>query len=258
MGRSNTAYSIFALLIFVSLLLLPGCLGMKRGPEKPKATLAFRLALKAKEFNRGIITAKGLGWITIEQNFKIEKYRIAWAVACPDKMRITLLSLGHPVETIIADGKRVTFISHTGRHEPHIIKAANPSLANFIHISLRAKDIIKMLAGQMPIIEFDTARINPLDSLDGTPLVLSRSWRGDVGRILMDRNEKPIKYQPMDFQGRSSYIFTAGKFKQIDSFEIPMEITIKDQRGGRVLLTITRFFQNISLKDDIFSLTESG
>ena len=254
MGTSKPLFSLF----ITSVILFSGCFGIKTVPEKTVDSPAWRLSLKARNFNRGITSAKGTATLTLEHNSKKETYRIAWAVSYPDMMRMTLLSMGHPVETILADGTRVTFLSHAGKHAPYTLKRANPSLADIIQLPVTTREIIGVLAGRIPIREFDSAMVDENESTQGTALVLGRSWRGDVGRILMDSQDRPIRYQPVDFQNKSVYTLVIKTFQKHGAFDIPMKIEIRDTKGRRALLEITKFIHNIPLKRDIFSLTEPG
>ncbi|MCA1795126.1 MAG: hypothetical protein LC660_14885 [Desulfobacteraceae bacterium] len=88
---------------------LAGC-GLPRPQTDPSLDKAAWQAARAiRSMNQEIQTSKGTGKVRLESPDGVQTYQIAWAARAPDRVRITFTASGHPVETIAADGSRVTF-----------------------------------------------------------------------------------------------------------------------------------------------------
>ncbi len=160
--NKNKSGLLICLIFITSIFFLSGCAVFNFFKPPVQDIKALNLVQEIKNRNKGIETCKGTGWLTLSSKTgKVERFRMAWAASFPDKLRMTLLSSGHPVETIIADGKRVIIVSHTGNHSPQTINSADPSLKNIISIPVTMQDVISLLAGRMPMIKFDYAYILP-------------------------------------------------------------------------------------------------
>jgi outer membrane lipoprotein-sorting protein len=149
------------ILLFIVILTGPGCalLGLQSG--KSSDPRAEKIIHRTQAFNSQITTSKGTGQLTLTRGFRKEKYKIAWAAQSPNRLRMTLLMSGHPVETIAATGQWVTFVSHTGAHKPHSAVSADPDLNPYINIPLRLSELVSLLLGRVPERTFDTAWILP-------------------------------------------------------------------------------------------------
>ena len=98
----------------LALVCLSGC-----GIQKPQTdpfldAAALRSAETVHRLNRDIQTSKGTGHLRLETEEGVQTFQMAWAARSPDRVRLTFTALASPVETIVADGSQVTFISHTG------------------------------------------------------------------------------------------------------------------------------------------------
>ncbi len=154
MRKFLLAYSVILLLF-----LFAGCAPFNKGEHLNNERHRISSFIEhVRDINKEIETCKGTGWITLSDGEKTNRFRIAWAVVFPDKIRMTLLSAAHPVETVITDGDGVSFISHTGAHPVHKIHADNPSLAKIVGIPVTIRDIIAIFAGQIPLREYETVQ----------------------------------------------------------------------------------------------------
>ncbi|MBF0411879.1 MAG: hypothetical protein HQK70_04100 [Desulfamplus sp.] len=216
---------------------------------------------KIESINRDVKTSKGTGWITITDKKKqSKKFRMAWAASFPDKIRLTLLSAGHPVETILADGKSVTLISHTGKHKTKKINSANPSLRDVVAIPVTIQDILSIFAGQVPISKFDTAQIAQISSssqLIDTMLILKRRWNGYSQNIVLTSDNRVASFSLLNENRRLVHSVFNEHYKEIDSFSIPVKVKIRDNEGRVIDFEMTAYQPNIEVKPDIFVLTES-
>ena len=233
------------------------------------------LISRIKAINSTIETCKGTGWITLKNETQSNRFRLAWATKGPDRLRVSLLSAGHPIETIIADGKRVRFISHTGRHPVHTIHKANPSLEKALTIPVSVQDIITIFSGKIPIRAFDTAQQVEItygtERMSGSEtrqivtdrMVLLKQNNRNVEKIVLTPKGTVVSYALYDSQafgtGTGSEITVLhNRLKRFDGFLIPIEIHFSDREGRFVAVEISKYFPNIPVKESTFDLTASG
>ncbi|MCP4114109.1 MAG: hypothetical protein GY737_01675 [Desulfobacteraceae bacterium] len=244
------------LLLGAALFFLSGCAGLTPGDTRiqdPKATL---LAARVTSINHGLQTFKGTARVTLAEENLNQRFRIAWAAMMPDKIRLTILKSGLPLETILADGNQVLFVSHTGEHSPHRIKAANPSLKQVISMPVRIQEIISLLAGRIPMEPFDRAILSNNGPSSPATLTLTRKWRGTVGTVLVDRQDQILGFQRLKSNRDPVYSTERKNLKKYGIHTIPMKTVINDPSGRTLTLEITSFYPDVPIKDSVFSLTE--
>ncbi len=249
----------YALFIISAAILGSGCAGLKN--EKPCILdiKALKSADRIKNINNNLRSFNGIGWLYISRRKQQkEKYRIAFVALAPDKIRLTLMISGLPVETIIADGEKMIFVSHTGKHKIYKINAPDPSLAKIISIPVKIKDIIALLSGRIPLRDFDYAYyLKKEKSRGNTTLMLNKKRGGKIQKIISDAKEFVRQYELFDNNKRLIYSISYGYFKNFGQFQIPQEINLMDRSGRKIDLEITDYNANIPVKDSVFTLTES-
>ncbi|MBF0259105.1 MAG: hypothetical protein HQK62_09745 [Desulfamplus sp.] len=221
---------------------------------------ALKILQQIKNINKEIKTCKGSGWITISDTKQTTKFRMAWAASFPDKIRLTLLSAGHPVETILADGKTVTFISHTGKHNTKKVNSKNPSLKEVVSIPVKMQDILSIFAGRVPIGKFDIATIAQItDSAQSTDtmLILKKRWNGESQNIVIGPQSKILSFSLIDEHRKLIHSVFNKQYKNFDSFSIPAKVKVRDNEGRTIDFEITSYQPNIQIRPDMFVLTES-
>ena len=250
---ANRTRRLNLFLLGATLFFLAGCAGLTPRDARVQDPRAARLAARVTAINHGLQTFKGTAGVTLTGENSSRRFKIAWAARMPDKIRLTILKSGFPLETILADGNQVLLVSHTGEHSPHRIKAANPSLKTVISMPVRLQEIISLLAGRIPMEPFDRAM---LTNDNPSALVLTRKWRGTVGKILFDQQDRILGFQRLNSNRTPVYSTERRKLKRYGTHTIPMKTVINDPSGRRLTLEITSFYPDIPVKDSVFSLTE--
>ncbi|MDY0374775.1 MAG: hypothetical protein RBQ72_03470 [Desulfobacterium sp.] len=248
---------IFILLIGGISFFLSGCAGLIPQKTVEISAKAASLAREASSINQGLATVKGTAHMILTDNNTRQQFKIAWAALLPDKIRITVLESGFPVETIFADGEKVTFVSHTGRHGRHTINAPNPSLKSMVSLPIRIRDIITLLSGRLPLEPFDREEIIPAGESDSTTLLLSRKWRGTLARILFDNDGQIVQFEPVARNGKSSYQVSRSDLKPQGPYLIPGTTFVQDSSGRTMTLKIISFYPDLPVNASIFVLTET-
>ena len=125
-----------------------------------------------KNQNHHLKTFKGMGKITFLENEEKEMTtRIAWVASTPDKIRIALSSVsGHPMISAASDGQWIYFVSHA-RGDFYKKRPTNFNMKRFFSISIKSEDIVNILFGRIPVVEYDS-----------TDLMEDRSLKGRSGK----------------------------------------------------------------------------
>jgi len=255
MINQNSLYNLIYSIVFI--LIFSGC-ALHRPATNPlldKKALLF--ANQTQSFNQHIITSKGTGWARIETKTKTDKFKIAWAVVSPNKIRITFLMSGLPVETIIATGEKITFFSHTGEHSKYSYNSKDPDMEDYIQVPIKMSEIILILLGRIPVKKFDNAYFSPSDpSLSS--ISLEQNWKGVTQSLHFNDKGKIHGLKSRDLSGKLLYEIMITQYKIYDFGNIPIKIEIKDMDNRKLTLDITSFQPNPPIKESVFQLTEPG
>jgi outer membrane lipoprotein-sorting protein len=242
-------------LIFFQLFFGCSVLGPKTDPIIDEK--ARNLAADAGSLNQDIESSKGTGWIEMETGRTREKFKIAWAAASPNRLRITFLVSGHPVETIVATGEQVTFISHSGKHKPHTTASNDPDLKEFIHVPIKLSGMIAILLGQIPLLEFDHAWLEPEETLSSS-VILKKNWQTNFQKIHIGKDGQIKQVLFLKQNKTLLYDITYLDFQLSGSNHIPVKLLIQDSFGRKIHISLTRFIPNPPIKESVFKLTDSG
>ena len=244
-------FYFFYIFTLFFILIIQGCAPLRptTDPERDKKALIF--AKKARLYNQHILSSKGTGWAILETDKKYEKLKIAWAVVFPDKIRITFLISANPIETIIATGKKITFISHTGKHKKHSYQSNNPDMKKYIHVPVRMSEIILLLLGRIPVKKIDDAYFLPSDQTLST--IVLRQKKKSVPQYLKF-NDKQILHSlwSKNYKKQLIYQLMIKKYKTFTYETIPAKLEITDNNNRKITLEITNFISNPPIKKSVF------
>ena len=244
-------------LFIVLILILSGCAQHRpvTNPLLDKKALFY--ANYAQSFNEHVTTSKGTGWVTLALGTKTDKFRIAWVAASPNKIRITMLMAGHPVKTVVASGKKITLISHTGEHSQYSVTTKDPSLDGYIKVPIKLSEMISILLGHLPVKPFDNAYFSPHDP-SFTSISLEKNWKGTTQTLHFDDQGKIDRLNFTGLSGKQLYEVIITQYKTYYFGEVPEKIEITDKNNKKLLLHITNFQPNPPIKASVFRLTEPG
>ncbi|MFO7884520.1 MAG: hypothetical protein R6U68_06840 [Desulfobacteraceae bacterium] len=236
--------------------MLSGCSGLQPSLSPEMQAKAVDLTRKIENNNNQIKTCRGKGWLTLLSINKVEKFQFAFVCDLPGKIRLTLLSSGMPVETIAANGEKVTFVSHTGEHKPYTVNSKNPSLEKMGLLPVRVRQIIALLAGRMPLLDFDTASVFEDKANGTTTLVLKKKWKSRIQKIFMNARQEIVKFDMFESWRTMLYSVSFSDFENFNSHVIPTASMITDASGRQLNIRITEYHPNIKIKPSVFTLTE--
>lgn len=239
----------------VVLVWLSGC-GIPKPQTDPSLDAAARRSAEAvSSLNRDIQTSKGTGRLRLETKEGGQTFQMAWAAKAPDRVRLTLTALASPVETIVADGKEVTFVSHTGRHRPHTTASGDPDLEPYTGVPLSLSDMVCLLLGQIPVQRYNDAWHV---SEDVSLIQLHKRFTSRFQELILGPDQ-PLKALRMkDRHGGIRYEIRYHSFETIDNRQIPVDLTITDGKGQLARMTIMRFLPDAPVNTSVFQLTPMG
>jgi len=242
----------------LGLFLLSGC-ALLPGKHQKKDLKAIQAADKVRRFNQEIITSRGTGNLFLTRSGTTETYRMAWVAKWPDCLRMTLLSSGIPVETIAADGKTLTVVSHTGRHSPHTMNQANPSLKPILSLPVKLRDIIALLTGKIPFKGGNNVSVYT-DENNTSRLISKNGWGLPMEKIFFNETGQITDYWKLSSDGPPVIKLRFAQFNRFDGYPIAQTTVLTDSHNRRIGFQITAFTPNIIIKnkDSVFHLTESG
>jgi len=248
---------ILMFLVWILLLLVTGCAPLRPQTDPGLDKKALVLANTILSLNQDITSSKGTGWVEVKTDTRTDKFKIAWAASAPNRIRITFLVAGHPVETIVATGNHVTFISHTDEHDPHTTFSSDPNLNEYLHIPVKLSDLIAILLGHIPLGKFDHAWFKPGDS-NFPPIILAQNWKSTFQQLHLNNVGKVQQLVFLDKDRLPIYDITYIDYQAYGESRIPASLLVKDPAGKKIRLTLTQFIPNPPIKESVFRLTESG
>ncbi len=254
-------FFIFAMRTTAFLLwvcLVSGC-ALLPGRQPERETKAEQSAQHVRQMNRDLLTSRGTGNLSLTRDGKTETHRVAWVAQWPCCLRMTLLSSGIPVETIAADGKSLTFVSHVGKHAPHTMNQPNPSLQAILSLPVKLSDIIALLTGKVPLKAGGEVSLHTGE--ESTFHLIFKNWWGKpFQKIVLNGAHQVTQYWRLSSKGSPEIKLSFHQFSQFEGYPIAQQTVFTDSHDRRLTFQITSFTPNIPIKNKrrLFHLTESG
>ncbi|MFZ5568814.1 MAG: hypothetical protein ACOZF0_00310 [Thermodesulfobacteriota bacterium] len=236
-----------------------GCATLARRVAAPveAETGAADLLRQLTEHNKGLTTFKGIGRMKWNYQGSSQHARIAWLGETPKKLRLEILDLtGRPALSVACDGDRLYFFSHPDkRFETTSADDADADLEALISIAIPIRDIIQLLTGRAPLPENPMdAAITP-DSTDDPALILDSGWFNGHRRLYLRPDRLSLAacdvFTPL---GALAYRVDFEGCLTVREFSVPRRITISGGNGAVFTLHMERYWANISVPPDAFTL----
>jgi hypothetical protein len=210
-----------------------------------------------KTQNESLKNFKGIGHIRVFQNGVLQlDQRVAWIGEKPLKFSIAVLISGYPAVKLATDGNWLYYLEVYGQDTIfRKLKANDPSLKKLISIPIPASDIIALLAGQIPMPEFDSAELIPENAFAGPVLILRDKWWGVRQKLYYD--EKILSVRQVDVFNRSGSLRYRAQIEElqwVDGFKVPSRLSLSSPDGAHLQLDIDRYWVNVDLPPSVFVL----
>jgi len=269
-------------ILFICIFFISGC-----------TSLSHRISEESKEFhssseakaiisilinqNHTLKTIKGVGKITFLE--KESTTRIAWVASTPDKIRITLSSVsGHPMISAASDGQWFYIFSHaTG--EFYKQRPTNFNMKRFFSISIKSEDIVNVLLGRIPVVEYDSVglmedrsikgrSVNNSKSVEvssfnedikgsknGSVLFLKNKWGNVREKIYLNDRLDAHKIEMFDSAGALVYRLEFIRMQNIKSCLVPSRLKVSNEDGAGFQLDLDRYWADAEVSPSVFTLT---
>jgi len=200
---------------------------------------------------------KGIGKIKVWKNGSIQAdQRVAWIGEKPVKLSIAVLVSGYPAIKLATDGKWLYYLETRG-HDTVFkkIAASDPSLRNIISIPIKSSDIVTLLAGGIPLREFDTVAVIEDESSNGYVLDLKARWRGIQQKIYLDESGSQVRQiDVFDRSGALKYRAEIENMRSVNGYQMPFRLKLSTGEGADFLLDVDRYWVNVELPTAVFTL----
>jgi hypothetical protein len=250
---------IICCLLLAGVMAISGCARLVTRPEKDISTAAGNLLERVYAFNACLTACKGIGTISFPNRTAMPRMRFAWLCSLPDRIRLEILApTGTPLFTLSADGNYFYILPRTGEGSLHREKAADVNLEKAIAVPLSVSDASHLLAGRIPLSDFDTAERMELANGDySLRMTCHRPERTE--NIIFDKTtSRPRKIE--FFQGTKGELEYSASFigaRVIGETTIPESIILENGREETVIIAIDRFWPESDVPLEKFILTDT-
>lgn len=248
---------LFAVALLISCAVFKPARELEISPADKVSEVRDLLAVLRTE-NDSLRSFKGIGQIKISQKgrFYLDQ-RVAWIGEKPAKLSIAILISGYPAIKLATDGEWLYYLETQGTETGFKkIRASDPSLKNLISIPISTSDVITLLAGCIPMPEFDSVDFTQEEGIHGYVLVLRKKWWGIQQKIFYDESQLRV-YRIDVFQGSDTLVYRAemDQVQAVGGFEVPFRIKLSADNGNDFQLDIDRCWVNVELPSAAFILT---
>ena len=246
----------------VAVVLLISCAAFRPAREleitpADKADAVRDLLSFLKIKNDTLRNFKGIGNIRLSQKgrFYLDQ-RVAWIGERPLKLSIAVLVSGYPAIKLATDGEWLYYLETRGAEsEFKKIRASDPSLKTIISIPISSSNVVLLLAGGIPMPEFDSVAVVQEEAPHGFVLVLKEKWWGIRQKIFFDMDQSRVyRIDAFDRSGALMYRAEIERIQSVDGFEVPFRLKLSAADGNDFELDIERCWVNIELPPAAFVL----
>lgn len=271
--------------LFICIFFISACTSLPHRMSKESKELRSSAEAEAiisilKSQNHKLNAIKGVGRITfLEKEEKEMTTRIAWAASTPDKIRITLSSVsGHPMISAASDGRWFYFVSHANG-DFYKKRPTHFNMKRFFSISIKSEDIVNILFGRIPVVEYDSTDLIKESSLKGRSgenfesagdpsldtdikvsknsrvLLLKNKWGNVREKIYLDDGQEAHKIEIFDSSGSLVYRLNLIGMREIKSYRVPYRLKVSNDDGAGFQLDLDRYWADASVSPSVFTLT---
>jgi hypothetical protein len=246
-------------LFWAATLFGAGCAGLKParygGVEVQSTPAATQLFSSLMSVNQSLDTFKALGTVSLVRKGHLQKFRGAWAVAGPDKLRLQLFGpAGQSVVSMACDGRHYYWVSP---EKEGVVKqrVAGTGLKRYIEIPIGVPELFSLFCGRPPANGTKPpVALLEKEALQATALVLIDSSGGSVDTIRLNEAATEIReIVRANPDGEPIWRAVLADEKVVDAYRLPGRITLfAENNEVMVQIDVERFWANPSLAMDLF------
>ncbi len=224
-----------------------------RVPDSPEVTAILS---QLHHENDELTTFKGTGKLKLWKNGKNQIVRAAWTGARPDKIRIVIQGItGVPVAGMAADGAWYYLQSYS-ENSFYKAEARNPDMEKLVSIAVTVEDLIRLVAGSIPIRPYFSSRLHRISDAGGYLLSLLGEEGNVIQTIIFDTSRSQVKHIEMFTpKGTLAYRVDFGGKTEFEGFGVPERLVFSNDNGSGFQLDMDQFWPNAPVSAEMFVIT---
>lgn len=207
--------------------------------------------------NAGLDAIKGKGRVRMTLDDEWNTFRAAWIGKQPDQFRLDVLSPTlQPILSFACDGNRIYLLSYSD-NRLYRRRASENSLERIIAIDMTVEDFLDLISGRLPVHQGGNVRLE--ESADSGPLlVLDDKKVNYTETILLDIDRSTVReFERRKRDGTLLFRVLYEKRQDTEGFTLPESMSIHNDNGRMIHITVERTWVNPELTDDKFVLKAS-
>ena len=246
---------IFRWPALVLVVLVASCASLAPpGPETSRLSpgKADCLLAHIRSTNKKVTPYKAIGRIRVEDSAGAWSVRAAWMTAPGGCFRVEALGLaGQPFAKVICNPDRCAFhLLENGQLRKK--NTGRRSLAPLAGVDIRIDDLGLLLAGGVPLIDYDAAAAYETDT-GSLMLELKKRFSGTGQRLLFDPDSLDIREIKIFGRGEVAYRVRIPEMLASKGRRVPARLEISDPDGHFLRLTVERFWTDAAVSKKVFS-----
>ena len=177
-----------------------------------------------------------------------------------------------------SDGQWFYFVSHASG-DFYKKRPTNFNMKRFFSISIKSEDLVNILLGRIPVVEYDSTDLMEDRSLKGrsgkdfesvevsslnkdiignknsSVLLLKNKWGNVREKIYLNDRQDAHKIEMFDSTGALVYRVELIKMQEIKSYRVPYRLKVSNDDGAGFQLDLDRYWADASVSPSVFTLT---
>jgi hypothetical protein len=251
--------------VMILLVFFAGCSGLSTGlsrekqqpPDAAAKAEARAVLASLNSRNAGLDNFKGKGKIKVWQKGRLKfKETVYWVGSETSKISIVILIGGYPAVKMACDGNWFYYYE-VGQGKPIYkkIAASDASLKHIISIPIQTDDVLSLIAGRVPLREYDRAILAHQDAQPGYVLVLEKRWWGVTEKIYLDQTK--TQPQQVEFYSRFGSLIYRARFDQmqtINGYQVPARLSLTNGTDADFELEVNAYWTDVAVTPSMFVL----
>lgn len=262
-GRKQTGFRAIHALCLMFSMLCWGCALFTGGPrERVFDSDATRVRYdQLRAVNADLSTLRGVGSILFRHPGQAAvSERVAFTLQPPNRVRIAIRAVtGLPLVTLAADGEWIYLIDHR-ENRYHKKRFQSDALESVVGLSIGPGDLIDLLCGRLPAIDFDQAEGGFGVMGSENRIILKKRWSRTVYRV--DHAGSPaFMLTGVERLGRDGGLKWRAKLsehRRLDAYHIPAHVRLEGGNGTVLSLSMDRETADLPVDPALFRLKPPG
>jgi hypothetical protein len=152
-------------------------------------------------------------------------------------------------------------------------------MKRFFSVSIKSEDIVDILFGRIPVVEYDSTDFMEDRSLKGRPdkdfesaevsflnkdikgnknysvLVLKNKWGNIREKIYLNDRQDVYKIEMFDSTGDLVYRLELIRMQEIKSYRVPYRLKVLNDDGAGFQIDLDRYWADAKVSTSVFTLT---